>query len=626
MCFRNYKLHLLSQTNLIVVAMDPKIVKKTQDSLGKIIKKPPLTDKLLNKPPFRFLHDIITEVIRTTDFMKGLFTPEEMDSKNVTTKESKILFLQKLIDCIATVSGENLSVRPNKVIAGHEPENTNALLQAVASCIRKKMSSADAVEQVLSGKPGRKSSKHQSTDKLAVESKQSENQKDEKRKSKHDKEKSKQDREKSKHDLDGERGKEKKSDRGRHSSSKDKDDPSKDKHESDAEKSTERKSDHRKRSASKLKDEKEKDVQDSEIEKTKEKKSDHRKHSSSKHKDDPDRASRKKTESDEEDAERAKNMEKSEKELEKERRRKERKQKEKEAEEKLGEPEMNLDQTSTTRSSRGPRPASAKGQRRKPSSHQAKKNVNGDVSDDEIGKDQKQTEVVRPGAPKIKKRASIVENEIDSGAPQRTAPIIVDYQTDETHSDEDDTQFIVKEEAAALDRGQDVPSDAGITSESDEEHGGLVKKILKTKKELEESAAGSHRLSQHTEIERSTISAQQKKEKEMVAREVEELRNSVQKLCQSVAPLAKIIDYIQEDMDSMQNELSYWKNENKQHAKQLKEEEITTQRSIEPLHHDLQEMERSIIDYRNQMAATKANILRNDEKIKKMVIAVATRA
>lgn len=42
--------------------LDPEVIKSTQISLGKYVKRPPLSEKLLKKPPFRFLHDIITTV------------------------------------------------------------------------------------------------------------------------------------------------------------------------------------------------------------------------------------------------------------------------------------------------------------------------------------------------------------------------------------------------------------------------------------------------------------------------------------------------------------------------------------------------------------------------------------
>lgn len=42
--------------------LDQEIIKATQNALGKYVKRPPLSEKLLKKPPFRFLHDIVTSV------------------------------------------------------------------------------------------------------------------------------------------------------------------------------------------------------------------------------------------------------------------------------------------------------------------------------------------------------------------------------------------------------------------------------------------------------------------------------------------------------------------------------------------------------------------------------------
>lgn len=77
------------------------VILKTQKYLGKYVKKPALSDKLLKKPPFRFLHDVINAVIKETGFMKGLFSDEELNSENVKEKEAKLAFLAKLIEAVS---------------------------------------------------------------------------------------------------------------------------------------------------------------------------------------------------------------------------------------------------------------------------------------------------------------------------------------------------------------------------------------------------------------------------------------------------------------------------------------------------------------------------------------------
>lgn len=48
-------------------------------------------------------------------------------------------FLQKVIDVVMLVSGEPVAAKPARIVAGHEPEKTNELLQTIAKCCLNKV-------------------------------------------------------------------------------------------------------------------------------------------------------------------------------------------------------------------------------------------------------------------------------------------------------------------------------------------------------------------------------------------------------------------------------------------------------------------------------------------------------
>jgi TRAF3-interacting protein 1 len=53
-------------------------IEETQRVLGKIISKPPLTEKYLKRPPYQYIHDIVVNVMKKTGFMEGLFSDDEL--------------------------------------------------------------------------------------------------------------------------------------------------------------------------------------------------------------------------------------------------------------------------------------------------------------------------------------------------------------------------------------------------------------------------------------------------------------------------------------------------------------------------------------------------------------------
>jgi hypothetical protein len=108
------------------------VIKETKEVLQPLFKKPKLTSKLLSKPPFRFIHDIVTATLETTGFPREYFASDKMDSTTYKdSKSAKISFLDKLIKIVSVGSGESLEANSSKIVAGLEPLDTNKLLVAL---------------------------------------------------------------------------------------------------------------------------------------------------------------------------------------------------------------------------------------------------------------------------------------------------------------------------------------------------------------------------------------------------------------------------------------------------------------------------------------------------------------
>jgi len=170
---------------------DPEWVIQTQQTLGELIKRPKLTGALLQKPPFRFLHDIVSEVTKVTGFASGLYQEDELQSAkikvcarvaptlalrsraqccsvapssapvrntmtpspNAQDKDAKTAYLGKIIKCVELSLGISMPLKVGKVVAGLEAENTNMFLQYLHQAATTVPDSSVAVSQVLAEMP-----------------------------------------------------------------------------------------------------------------------------------------------------------------------------------------------------------------------------------------------------------------------------------------------------------------------------------------------------------------------------------------------------------------------------------------------------------------------------------------
>ncbi|XP_021779904.1 TRAF3-interacting protein 1 isoform X11 [Papio anubis] len=595
--------------------MNAAVVRRTQEALGKVIRRPPLTEKLLSKPPFRYLHDIITEVIRMTGFMKGLYTDAEMKSDNVKDKDAKISFLQKAIDVVVMVSGEPLSAKPARIVAGHEPERTNELLQIIGKCCLNKLSSDDAVRRVLAGEKGEvkgqasltsrsqeldnknvreeESRVHKNTEdrgdseikerSTSRDQKQKEELKEDSKPREKDKDKGKAKENGGNRHREGERERPKARARPDSERQKDRGNRERDR-DSEREKETDRKSEGGKEKE-RLRD------RDRERDRDKGKDRDRRRVKNGEHSRDLDRE----------------------------------KNREHDKPEKKTEISTRASKSLTTKTSK----------------RRSKNSVEGDSASDAEGdvgpagqdkSDVPETPEIpnelsshirriprpgsaRPAPPRVKRQDSAEALPTDrSGSGKTVSNVIVESHNSDNEEDE---QFVV-EAAPQLSEMSEIEMVTAVELEEEEKHGGLVKKILETKKDYEKLQQSP----KPGEKERSLFESAWKKEKDIVSKEIEKLRTSIQTLCKSALPLGKIMDYIQEDVDAMQNELQLWHSENRQHAEALQQEQSITDCAVEPLKAELAELEQLIKDQQDKICAVKANILKNEEKIQKMVYSI----
>ncbi|XP_059738358.1 TRAF3-interacting protein 1 isoform X5 [Bos taurus] len=614
--------------------MNAAVVKRTQEALGKVIRRPPLTEKLLNKPPFRYLHDIITEVIRMTGFMKGLYTDVEMKSDNVKDKDAKISFLQKAIDVVVIVSGEPLSAKPTRIVAGHEPERTNELLQRIGKCCLSKLSSDDAVKRVLAGEKGDTkgrpslTSKPQELDNKNVREDESRVQKDKedrgnselKERSTSRDQKQKEDlKEESKHrEKERDKDKAKENERDRHK------EPERDKHrEGDRERAKNRARPDRERDRDRGPRERDKDAErrseggkEKERGKERERERERRRLRNGELCRDP-------------EPQRSRELDRPEKKL----------SSSGEMSKKLSDgsfkdPKAETETEIPTRASRSVTT--------KMSKRRSKNSVEGDCPSDAEGDagapGQEKSEApenpeppgeppaavrrlprpgsARPAPPRVRRQESVEALTTDrTGSGKTVSNVITESQNSDN---EDDDQFVV-EAAPQLPEMSELEMAQAVELEEDEKHGGLVKKILETKKDYEKLQQSSRPGEKEKPL---VFESSWKKEKDIVSKEIEKLRVSIQTLCRSALPLGKIMDYIQEDVDAMQNELQLWHAENQQHAEALQLEQSITDGAVEPLKAELAELEQLVRDQQDKICAVKANILKNEEKIQKMVYSI----
>ncbi|KAG9508938.1 TRAF3-interacting protein 1 [Fragariocoptes setiger] len=124
---------------IVTIFTIPEVVSKTKLLYESLLTKP-LSEKQLQRPPFKFIQELVKNIIDEKQVLVGMFSPAELNTSSNLDKQAKIAFVQKLITFVNQNQNAQSDVKASKLVAGLEPDKTNGLLQALATIIVNKSS------------------------------------------------------------------------------------------------------------------------------------------------------------------------------------------------------------------------------------------------------------------------------------------------------------------------------------------------------------------------------------------------------------------------------------------------------------------------------------------------------
>jgi len=137
---------------------------ETGKMFGSLIEKPKMTEKLLKKPPPKYIYDIILNTMKKTGFPKGLFTAEEEDHKYFEADaHHKLDILQKAIDITKIVMNENFEIKCTNILKGEQPDKTNYFLQLFYKAATNGKDNSPLIQKYLEKKNKKEQKKEEAT-------------------------------------------------------------------------------------------------------------------------------------------------------------------------------------------------------------------------------------------------------------------------------------------------------------------------------------------------------------------------------------------------------------------------------------------------------------------------------